>query len=57
MHKRKEIEPDFVTGIFVFQIGTVCYIILSDALQIMNDVFPVDAKQRPHDCSVAGADP
>ena len=54
--KVEQVEADFIAGIFVFQIGAVCHIILSDVLQVTNYLFPVDTKQRAYDGSITGAD-
>lgn len=57
LHQWEQVEADFIAGIFVFQIGAVCYEVLSDLLQVADDFFPVDAEQRTYDCSVSGRIP
>lgn len=55
LHHGEQVKPYFITGIFILQIGAVCYIVLSCAVQVINNFFAVQTKERAYDVLVLGA--
>ena len=55
LHHGQQVQAYFVTSVFIQQIGAVRYVILPYAVQITDDFFAFQAKQRTYDVPVFGA--
>lgn len=55
LHHGQQVQAYFVTSVFILQIGAVRYVILPYAVQITDDFFAFQAKQRTYDVPVFGA--
>lgn len=57
LHHGQQVQAYFVTSVFILQIGAVRYVILPYAVQITDDFFSFQAKQRTYDVPVFGRIP
>ena len=53
---RKNIQTDFITHIFILQIGTVCNITLTQTTQIIQNILTAHLQQRPCNTAVMRTD-
>lgn len=56
LHERKQVEADFVAQVFVFQVGAVRHVVLTQALQVIGNFPSVEAQKGADDVPVAWTD-